>query len=76
MDDAGQAGAARRRLARGTAPKAVRGAGSVGDPAGAGTTSCGAAAEASAGSIAEAVERLMSDCEADEAIAEWARGER
>lgn len=68
MDDDGQAGGVRRRLARGTAPKLAasdRGAG-----AHAGTST--AASSDVAGSIAEAVERLMSEREAEEAIAEWA----
>jgi hypothetical protein len=76
MDDDGQAGAARRRLARGTAPKAAAGGRHAGDPAAVKMSSAGAAAETPAGSIVEAVERLMNDREADEAIAEWARAER
>ena len=76
MDDDGQAGAARRRLARGTAPKGVAGGRTVGDPAKVTTSSAGAAAtDAPAGSIVEAIERLMSDREAEEAIAEWDRRE-
>lgn len=39
-------------------------------------SSIGAATDEPARSIAEAVERLVSDREADEAIAEWARGEQ
>jgi hypothetical protein len=71
MDDDGQAGAARRRLARGTAPKAVAGVRGIGKLAGAGGTTVGPS-EGPARSIVEAVERLMSEREAEEAIAEWA----
>lgn len=71
MDDDGQAGATRRRLARGTAPKVVAGVGGTSKLAGAGGTTGGPSEEA-AHSIAEAVEKLMSEREAEEAIAEWA----
>jgi hypothetical protein len=76
MDDDGQAGAARRRLARGTAPKTVAVAQQASRSVGAAASSVGAIVDEPARSIAEAVERLMSDREADEAISEWARPER
>ena len=71
MDDDGQAGAVRKRLARGTAPKVVAGVRGTGKPGGVGGTLVGSCEEP-AHSIVEAVERLMSDREAEEAIAEWA----
>jgi hypothetical protein len=71
MDDDGQAGAVRKRLARGTAPKVVAGVRGAGKPAGAGGTVVGSSEEP-ARSIVDAVERLMSEREAEEAIAEWA----
>lgn len=71
MDDERQAGAVRKRLARGTAPKVLAGVRGIGKPAGAGGTVVGSCEEP-ARSIVEAVERLMSDRDAEEAIAEWA----
>lgn len=74
MDDDGQAGSRRTRLARGTKPNALtgkdaRGSGPV--PAGGAP---GRAGHAPARSIHEAVEQLIETQEADEAIAEWMQG--
>jgi hypothetical protein len=71
MDDDGQAEATRRRLARGTAPKVVTRVSSRGELAGARGATSGSSKEP-ARSIVEAVERLMNEREAEEAIAEWA----
>ena len=76
MDDDGQAGAARRRLARGTAPKAVAVAHQASQFAGAVVSGVRIATDEPARTIDEAVERLIGDREADEAVAEWARGEK
>ncbi|HEY0478975.1 MAG TPA: hypothetical protein VGD37_15760 [Kofleriaceae bacterium] len=71
MDDDGRPPETRVRMARGTAPSALTSRTTVD---GSGPVALRAAPEEPAGSIAEAVERLVAAKEADEALAEWLQG--
>ncbi|TMQ13128.1 MAG: hypothetical protein E6J90_11990 [Deltaproteobacteria bacterium] len=72
MDD-GQARDGRVRLARGTAPNAVRGAAAPDAVVAAQATPICATTEEPAGTIHEAIERWISAREADEAVEEWSQ---
>jgi len=75
MSDDGRSGEPRQRLARGTAPRPVAGRGRAASGATAAAASGAAAAsDEPAGSIEEAVERLLEAVEVADAVAEWTQG--
>jgi len=76
MSDDGRSGEPRqKRLARGTVPRLVAGRGEAASGAAAAAASGAvAASDEPAGSIEEAVERLLEAVEVSDAVAEWTQG--